>query len=114
MSILYCELCQRPVEARRRVGGWTHAFAFVSLGLAYLAVPFYRKRCPICNGSAVSQIGPEELARLSGRRRAAELEDRLALAVEELDSAEAELDRVRTERDFYRELSEEGKRREPT
>jgi uncharacterized small protein (DUF1192 family) len=105
MAVGYCELCERPVEARRRIGGWTHLFGLLSLGVAYLAVPLYRKRCPICMSTDVSKITSRELADRAKRLSVSELENRLALAVDELDTTEAELDRIRAERDFYRDLS---------
>lgn len=105
MAIMYCELCERPVEARRRIGGWTWFWAFLSVGVSTLAIPFYRKRCPICQTKAVSKIVPGD-----HRLRREELQERLHSTTEELDSTSSELDRARAERDFYRELSDPDRR----
>jgi hypothetical protein len=110
MAVMYCELCERLVEPRRRIGGWTHFVGLLSLGLSYLAVPFYRRRCPICTSAAVTRVVPGDLARKTKRLPVSELEDRLALTTDELDATAAELDRVRAERDFYRDLSGEERR----
>lgn len=111
MPVMHCQLCDRPVEAQRRVTGWTHVFGILSLGLSYLAVPFYRRRCPICMSTALTSLAPAELPGRGQLQRRSELEDRLALAVDELDAVRVELDRLRAERDFYKDLSGERKGR---
>ncbi|MEX0891783.1 MAG: hypothetical protein WEB88_06390 [Gemmatimonadota bacterium] len=104
MAAMHCALCDRPVEARRRIGAGTVFFAVITAGVSLLAVPFYRKRCPICGSTALSYgrlgIGP---GTASGGH-VAELEGRLGALEGELERSQAELERVRTERDFYRQL----------
>jgi hypothetical protein len=103
MTIMYCILCDRPVEATRRIGGWTYFCGFMTAGLSLLAIPFYRRRCPICMGKALAPIEGADMARLS-RPGLGDLEQRLAAAEQQRDSISEELDRVVTERDFYRDL----------
>jgi hypothetical protein len=101
MSTMFCTLCRRPVEARRYIGAGTVIIAVVSAGLSLLAIPFYKKRCAICGSTALSAnagvaaIAPEHVE---------DMERRLRFAEGELEATTAELDRVRTERDFYRQL----------
>ena len=94
---MHCQLCRRPVDAKRRIGGWTIVLGVLSAGVTLLAVPFYRKRCPICQASAVTPISPEDLMRLGDSEQVARLQERLV-------RAEVELGKVSEERDFYREL----------
>ncbi len=110
MAAMYCTLCDRPVEGTRHIGPGSMVFAVLTAGLSLLAVPFYRKRCPICKSAALSltapdgsriAIGPGSLARMK------ELERRAQFAEAELESAHDELSRVRDERDFYRKLLED-------
>lgn len=54
MSIKYCNMCQRQVEPKRTVGVGTLLLAIISGGFALLLIPFYKKRCPICKGTALS------------------------------------------------------------
>jgi hypothetical protein len=112
MATMYCALCRRAVDARRHIGGGSVLLALGTMGFSILAIPFYAKRCPICKSTAVShtptdlavpsagatQPGGTALARVSA------LEQRLGAAEGELEATVAELERVRTERDFYREL----------
>jgi hypothetical protein len=115
MAVMYCALCRRPVEARRDIGLGTIVLAVLSGGLALLAVPFYSKRCSICksaalsrtaNGSGAAGVGGPADARIQ------ELEQRLTVTQEELEATNVELDRLRTERDFYRQLLEDPAARE--
>jgi hypothetical protein len=104
---MYCALCGRPVEATRHIGAGTIFFAIITGGLSLLAVPFYAKRCAICRSTAVSLTPPEGTGGGAGASfpaRLAELEKRLRLVEEELESAGVDLNRLKTERDFYREL----------
>ena len=104
MSVVYCALCERPVEASRLIRGRTYLWAFLSAGLSLLAIPFYRKRCPICMGKSLVPIPAEELARLYRAGRP-ELENRLVFVEEQMGRISEELDRVEAERDFYRDLT---------
>lgn len=110
MAAMYCTLCDRPVEGTRHIGPGSMVFAVLTAGLSLLAVPFYRKRCPICRSAALSltdpdgsrvSLGPGALARMK------ELEGRVQFAEAELESAHEELGRLREERDFYRNLLED-------
>lgn len=114
MATKYCALCNRPVEARRHIGLGTVILAFVTGGLWLVAIPFYAKRCSICKSAAVSDAPPASAAVVQGTplaRRLEELEQRLALAERELESANVELDRLRAEQDFYRQLLDDPGRR---
>jgi len=107
MATMYCALCQRPVEAKRFIGAGTIFLALLSAGFSLLALPFYPKRCSICRSTAVSDVAPDLDGRPGGVGsigRMAALERRLAQAEEELETTAKELERVESERDFYREL----------
>lgn len=123
MATMYCALCKRPVEARRHIGAGSVILALASIGFSVLAIPFYKKRCSICRSAAVSVAAPEGLgagaaATSAAIARTTALEQRLGLAEGDLEATVAELERVRTERDFYRQLlgdrapSEPGRPRE--
>lgn len=59
---VYCSLCERPVEARRKIGIGTLIVVVLTSGLWVLAIPFYRKRCPVCGGrSFVSAKAAQDL-----------------------------------------------------
>lgn len=106
MATKYCALCKRPVEARRHIGAGTIVLAVLTGGLWLVTIPFYSKRCCICRSAAVSDAAPDA-AIASGRSLPAQLtavEQRLARTEGELDLATGELDRLRAERDFYRDL----------
>jgi hypothetical protein len=95
------------VEAKRQIGAGTIILAVISGGVWLLAIPFYRKRCSICKSTAVSTTVPGAGIGASGTSplaRLAHVEQRLSLTEGELEAASAELDRLRTERDFYRDL----------
>jgi hypothetical protein len=102
---MYCGLCRRAVEARRQVGVGTAILAVFTAGLSLLAIPFYPQRCSICKSAAVFTKAPdgEPVANASATRLGA-LEQRLRVAESELETASAEIDRLTTERDFYRQL----------
>lgn len=115
MAVRYCALCERPVEARRCVGFGTYIAAFLSLGISLLAVPLYRRRCPICDSTALSKLdsGDPRLATTANpAARVKDLKERLALSEDELHAMTTDLERARAERDFYRELR--GDREEQT
>lgn len=118
MATMYCALCRRPVDARRQIGAGTIVLAVVTGGMWLVAIPFYRKRCAICRTAAVSDAAPDgtplfQLTRLPDRLSA--VEQRLRLTEVELETASGELDRLREERDFYRDLVREppGRRTGP-
>jgi len=115
MATMYCTLCRRHVEAKRHIGVGTVVLAFVSAGLSLMLIPFYSKRCPICRSAAVTVIANDsEFAHreLPTPERIADLENRLRNAESELEVTTTELDRVRTERDFYRQLLEDPAKRQ--
>lgn len=106
MATMYCALCGRSVEAKRQIGAGTIILAVVTGGVWLVAIPFYRKRCSICKSTAVSATPPGAgaLGADSPMARIASIEQRLNVTEAELESATAELERLRTERDFYRDL----------
>lgn len=55
MTIKYCELCQRNVEAKRKFGIGTLIAVLVTMGFWILVLPLYMKRCPICSGASFSR-----------------------------------------------------------
>jgi hypothetical protein len=83
----------------------TAILAVFTAGLSLLAIPFYPQRCSICKSAAVFTKAPdgEPVANASATRLGA-LEQRLRVAESELETASAEIDRLTTERDFYRQL----------
>ena len=104
MATMYCALCRRPVEAKRQIGAGTIIVAVLTAGFSLLAIPFYSKRCSICKSAAVSDIDPNTALTAGSTARISDAEQRLRLTEAELEVATSELDRLRTERDFYREL----------
>jgi len=113
MAAMYCALCRRPVDAGRRIGVGTVVLAVLTGGLWLLAIPFYEKRCAICRSAAVSATAPDgkiadgasALAqRQTVERRIADLEQRLSLTEGEVEAASIEIERLRAERDFDRQL----------
>jgi len=114
MSAMYCALCRRPVEASRHIGPGTVVLAVITGGVWLMAIPFYAKRCSICRSAAVSATVPGPGTATPGGlppERLAELERRLSFAEGELEATTTELERVRTERDFYRKLLDDPARR---
>ncbi len=108
MPTMYCPLCNRPVEARRQIGVGTVALAVLSWGLWLLAIPFYQKRCSICKSPSVTALHrDEELTTRSRGGPLGEPEQRLRLMESELEVAHDAIQRVTTERDFYRQLLED-------
>ena len=106
MATMYCALCGRPVEASRQIGVGTVIMAVLTAGISLLVVPFYPKRCSICRSAAVSVSPPDRAAGATGDplARIADLEKRLILVEDELDTAGVELRRLKAERDFYAQL----------
>jgi hypothetical protein len=103
------------VDAKRHIGVGTVVLLFASGGLWLVALPFYSKRCPICSSSAVTTFPVDSEAAhpgISSPEAIANMEKRLHFAESELEATTAELDRVRTERDFYRQLLEDPARRQ--
>lgn len=110
---MYCALCRRPVDAGRRIGVGTIVLAVLTGGLWLLAIPFYEKRCAICRSAAVSATAPDGkiadgTSALAHRQtletRIADLEQRLRLTEGEVEAASIEIERLRAERDFDRQL----------
>lgn len=53
MATLYCNLCERMVEAKRHIGIGTLLLVLLT-GLVWLVfIPFYGKKCPICKSSSL-------------------------------------------------------------
>ncbi|CAN5637717.1 hypothetical protein BH23GEM10_BH23GEM10_17750 [soil metagenome] len=106
MASVYCALCDRPVEGTRHIGVGTIVAAVLTAGISLLFVPFYRRRCSICRSTAITPTNPYLGAgeRNVSPRHVAELEQKLDTSQTELEDVNEELDRLRTERDFYRQL----------
>ena len=108
MATMYCALCRRPVEAKRHIGVGTLILAVVSFGVSLLAIPFYKRRCCICRSAAVSASPPDGgIDGPSAPGQLTELRHRLSATEAELEATGTELERLRTERDFYRQLLED-------
>lgn len=58
MATMYCNLCRRPVEAKRSIGVGTLLLAVLTGGVWLLTIPFYGKRCSICKSKAVTTAPP--------------------------------------------------------
>jgi hypothetical protein len=104
---MYCALCRRPVEGKRQIGAGTIVLAVITGGFWLIAIPFYSKRCSICKSAAVSKAMPDGrsiAATATATARVEGLVQRLSITEGELESTRDELDRLRTERDFYRDL----------
>jgi hypothetical protein len=111
---MYCALCGRPVEARRQIGVGTVLLAVLTVGISLLAIPFYPKRCSICRSSAVSATNPDAAGKPGDVvARISELERRLSLTEGELESANIEMEKLMSERDFYRKLLDPAAREKP-
>lgn len=50
----WCDLCRRNVEPKRKIGAGSLIAVLVTFGWWILAIPFYKKRCPICGGTHLS------------------------------------------------------------
>ena len=55
MSIKFCDLCERNVEAKRKIGVGSLILVLVTAGFWIFVLPFYQKRCPICTGTQLSK-----------------------------------------------------------
>src|SRR5688572_23610645 len=99
MATMYCALCGRPVEANRQIGLGTVILAVFTAGISLLAVPFYPKRCSICKSAAVSVSLPDGAvgATRDPLARVADLEKRVSLVEEELETAGVEVRRLKAE-----------------
>ena len=51
MTIKFCALCERNIDPKRKIGVGSLILIIITAGFWILALPFYNKRCPICNGS---------------------------------------------------------------
>src|SRR5271157_5477313 len=51
MATRYCLSCNRVVEAKRVIGAGTIILAICTMGIWLILIPFYSKRCPMCNGT---------------------------------------------------------------
>ena len=49
MAISYCEHCKKEVNARRKIGIGTLILVLLTAFLWIVIIPFYQKRCPICD-----------------------------------------------------------------
>lgn len=109
MPAMYCTLCERQVEGTRQIGAGSIVLAILTAGISLFAVPFYRKRCPICRTAAISLAAPAGggAGQNPTHARLQELERRLTATAGELESAHDEITRLREERDFYRNLLED-------
>lgn len=66
MSTLYCNLCKRPVEAKRNIGIGTLLLCVLTAGFWLIVIPFYSKRCPICKSESISALPPTSQDGISG------------------------------------------------
>ena len=55
MAVKYGGLCERNVEAKRKIGIGSLILVLLTAGFWILALPFYAKRCPICTATALSE-----------------------------------------------------------
>jgi hypothetical protein len=46
---MYCTNCERKTGFKRALGFGTLFAVFITFGLWILAIPFYPKRCTVCN-----------------------------------------------------------------
>lgn len=58
MSIRYCELCQRKVDAQRKIGAGTFIMIFLTGFIWLFVVLAYPKVCPICSTTRLTNIDP--------------------------------------------------------
>ena len=54
MSIKYCNLCERKVEAKREIGVGSLLLVLLTGGLWLIALLFYGERCSICKSKSLS------------------------------------------------------------
>lgn len=53
MAIKYCTLCHRNVSPKRKIGIGTLIGIIFTGFIWVLFIPFYKKRCPLCQGVAL-------------------------------------------------------------
>lgn len=58
MTIKYCNLCERAVEAKRVIGVGTLILCVLTGGLWLFTIPFYSKRCAICKADVLTDSKP--------------------------------------------------------
>lgn len=56
MSLKYCALCKRNVEPKRVIGIGTLILTLCTFGFWLLTIPFYRKKCPLCKSTLLSNV----------------------------------------------------------
>lgn len=67
MTMKYCSVCEKNVDAKRKIGIGS-LIAVIFTGFIWLLVlPFYSKRCPICQNSNLS--APKSSAELKSIRQ---------------------------------------------
>jgi hypothetical protein len=52
MGVRFCKLCSRDVVPKRKIGVGTLILVLFTGFIWLLTIPFYSKRCPICNGTS--------------------------------------------------------------
>jgi len=72
MAIKHCEMCDREVQTRRKIGVGTLLLVLFTLGWWLLAIPFYRQRCPICWGDQFGALRAGVVKERVDARRARE------------------------------------------
>ena len=53
---MYCNLCKRPVEAKRNIGVGSLLLVLITGGIWLIAILFYSKRCTICKSDALGSF----------------------------------------------------------
>jgi hypothetical protein len=66
MAIKYCNQCQRNVTPRRKIGIGTLILVLITCFIWIIFIPFYQKRCPICN-TVAPQIKLEDIGHFLGK-----------------------------------------------
>ncbi|MBD2816352.1 SHOCT domain-containing protein [Xenorhabdus sp. Flor] len=51
MAMKYCSVCEKNVDAKRKIGIGTLIAVLFTAFFWILLIPFYSKRCPICQNS---------------------------------------------------------------
>lgn len=92
------------------MGVGTAILAVFTAGLSLLAIPFYVKRCSICRSPAVSVTGPDGRVRSGAADQAGTLGRQLGEAQGELEAANAEIEHLTEELEFYRKLLDDPTR----
>ncbi len=55
MATLYCNLCERMVEAKRHVGIGTLILVILTGLIWVIVIPFYQKKCSICKSPVLTK-----------------------------------------------------------